>query len=71
NTLKAPSFAVWGLNAGFEFANGVTVFVDARNLTDERYISEFSAVTDARAASTAVFMPGEGRSAFVGVSARF
>ncbi|MFN4296333.1 MAG: TonB-dependent receptor family protein [Brevundimonas sp.] len=71
NTLKAPSFAVWGLNAGFDFANGVTVFVDARNLTDERYISEFSAVTDARAASTAVFMPGEGRSAFVGVSARF
>ncbi|MBG7613681.1 TonB-dependent receptor [Brevundimonas sp. BAL450] len=71
NTLKAPSFAVWGLNAGFDFANGVTVFVDARNLTDERYISEFSAVTDARTAAATVFMPGEGRSAFVGVSARF
>ena len=33
----------------------------------ERYISNFGAVTDARAASTAVFFPGDGRSAFVGL----
>lgn len=71
NTLKAPSFAVLGLNAGWDFTSGITVFVDARNLSDKRYVSEISAVTDARAASTAVFMPGEGRSAFVGLSARF
>lgn len=68
NTLKAPGFTVWGLNGGWDLANGTTLFVDARNLTDERYISEMSAVTDARTASTAVFMPGEGRAVFVGVS---
>ncbi len=71
NTLKAPSFAIWGLNTGFDFQNGITVFLDARNLADERHVSEFSAVTDARTASTAVFMPGEGRSAFIGLRARF
>lgn len=71
NTLKAPGFTVLGLNAGWDFDNGVTVFVDGRNLTDERYVSEISAVTDARTASTAVFMPGEGRSAFLGVRLTF
>lgn len=67
NTLEAPGFTVWGLNGGWDFDNGTTLFVDARNLTDERYVSEISAVTDARTASTAVFMPGEGRSLFVGL----
>lgn len=71
NTLKAPGFTVWGVNAGWALGNGVTLFVDARNLTDARYVSEISAVTDARTASTAVFMPGEGRSAFVGVRLTF
>lgn len=71
NTLKAPGFTTWGVNAGWALGNGITLFVDARNLTDERYVSEISAVTDARTASTAVFMPGEGRSAFVGVRLTF
>ncbi|MBL0947724.1 TonB-dependent receptor [Brevundimonas sp.] len=67
NTLEAPGFTVWGLNGGWDFDNGTTLFVDARNLADERYVSEISAVTDAHTASTAVFMPGEGRSLFVGL----
>jgi iron complex outermembrane receptor protein len=73
NSLKSPSYAVLGLNAGLNLANGLNLFVDARNLTDERYVSNFSAVTDARVptVSTAVFFPGEGRSVFVGVSRRF
>ena len=56
-----------GLNAAWEVADGLTVFADARNLTDERYVGEFSAVTDAGAASTAVFFPGEGRTLFLGL----
>ncbi|MFN3558766.1 MAG: TonB-dependent receptor family protein [Brevundimonas sp.] len=69
NTLKAPSYAVANLNAGWEVRDGVSVFADVRNLFDERYISNFGAVTDARnpAVSKAVFFPGEGRSAFVGL----
>ena len=71
NTLKAPSYAVASLNAGWTSGNGIRLFLDARNLTDEAYVSNFSAVTDARIASTAVFFPGEGRSVFVGVSRSF
>lgn len=67
NTLKARGFTVLGLNAAWEVADGLTVFADARNLTDERYVGEFSAVTDAGAASTAVFFPGEGRALFLGL----
>lgn len=67
NTMKAPDYALLGLTAGFDVRDGLSVYVDARNLTDERYVGEFSAVTDARTASTAVFFPGEGRSVFVGV----
>ncbi|QTC90018.1 TonB-dependent receptor family protein [Brevundimonas goettingensis] len=73
NTLKAPSYAVASLNAGWTSTTGVRLFLDVRNLTDERYISNFSAVTNARlpTVSTAVFFPGEGRSVFVGVSRSF
>jgi iron complex outermembrane receptor protein len=67
NTMKAPDYALLGLTAGFDVRDGLSVFIDARNLTDERYVGEFSAVTDARTASTSVFFPGEGRSVFVGL----
>lgn len=67
NTMQAPDYALLGLAAGFDVREGLSVFIDARNLTDERYVGEFSAVTDARTASTSVFFPGEGRSVFVGL----
>ncbi len=67
NTLKAPGYTVVNFGAGWTLPNGAALFVDARNLFDERYVSNFSAVTDARTASTAVFWPGEGRSVFMGV----
>ena len=67
NKTKAPDYAVLGLTGGFNIGSHTSVYVDARNLTNERYVGEFSAVTDARTTSTAVFFPGEGRSVFVGV----
>lgn len=65
--MKSPSYAVASLNLGWSVNDQVSLFADARNLFDERYISNFGAVTDARVASTAVFWPGEGRSVFVGL----
>ncbi|WP_428150067.1 TonB-dependent receptor family protein [Brevundimonas sp.] len=67
NTLKAPGYTVVNLGLGYRLDERASLFVDARNLLDERYVSNFSAVTDARTASTAVFWPGEGVSAFVGL----
>lgn len=73
NTLTAPGYAIWSLNAGWRAPSGVGLFVEARNLADERYISNFSAITDARVpgVSKAVFFPGEGRALFGGVSWAF
>ena len=67
NTLKAPGYTVVNLGLGWTLDSGTNLFVDARNLFDERYVSNFSAVTDARVASTTVFWPGEGTSVFMGV----
>ena len=71
NTLKSPGHTIWSLGATWTVTPRVKLFLDARNLTDESYISNASAVTDARIASTAVFWPGEGRSAFVGLRSSF
>jgi iron complex outermembrane receptor protein len=71
NTAKSPAYAVASLNAGWTGKDGLSLFAEIRNLGDKRYVSNFSAVTDARTASTAVFFPGEGRSLFAGVSKAF
>ena len=67
NTLNAPGYTILNLGFGWTVSEKTRLFVDARNLTDERYVSNFGAVTDARVASTAVFWPGEGVSAFIGL----
>jgi iron complex outermembrane receptor protein len=72
NTLRTPGYALFGIQTGMNFGNGLSVYIDARNLTDQRYVSDVSAVTDARTvASTAIFYPGEGRSVFAGLRYTF
>ncbi|MBU1384426.1 MAG: TonB-dependent receptor [Alphaproteobacteria bacterium] len=71
NTMKYPGYTTLSLNAGIDLPNGVSLFADLRNLTDERYVSNANAVTDARTAATNVFTPGEGRSAYAGVRLTF
>lgn len=70
NTLKAPGYTLLNLSAGFELGP-MTIYADARNLTDKRYAAEFAAVTDARVANTAVFFPGQGRTVFGGMRFAF
>jgi iron complex outermembrane receptor protein len=71
NTLRTPGYALFGIQTGMKLPNGVTLFVDARNLTDKRYVSDLGAITDARTVSTAIFYPGEGRSVFAGLRYAF
>jgi iron complex outermembrane receptor protein len=68
NTLTSPGYAIWSLNGGWKSDRGLSVFLEARNLADKRYVSNVGAVTDARVASTAVFIPGDGRAVFGGIS---
>jgi iron complex outermembrane receptor protein len=71
NNLEAPGYATLGLEGGVDLVEGVRLFVDARNLTDEHYISTYSNITDATVAATNVFYPGEGRSVFAGLKIAF
>ncbi len=71
NTLDAPGYAVLGLETGYDINERVSLFADARNLTDEKYISNFSTITKATSGNSSVFYPGEGISAFAGIVVRF
>ncbi len=71
NTQRVPSYVLLGLQAGYSFDNGVQVFLDARNLTNKRYISDFGTVTQYSASGTQTFYPGDGRSIYVGTRASF
>ncbi len=76
NTLRVPGYALVNVQTGIDFKNGVSLFLDARNLADTRYVSDVSVVTNAAAtmggaASLAAFYPGNGRSVFGGIRAGF
>ncbi|NOG70678.1 TonB-dependent receptor domain-containing protein [Roseicella sp. DB1501] len=73
NTLRGNSYIKLGLEAGVTVAPGITLFLDARNLTNKRYVSDVSTIINAQApgANTAVFYPGEGRSLYVGTRFTF
>ena len=70
NTLFADPYFLFGFRAGFRFKNKMTVFVEARNLTDARYPSDVEPIPDARTADAPIeiFHPGDGRSFYGGVS---
>ena len=70
NTTTAPSYAILNLNAGWKVSDGLSLFVDARNLTDEAYVSNVQAAVLA-GAGTAAYWPGDGRSLYAGLTASF
>jgi iron complex outermembrane receptor protein len=76
NTLQVPGYALLNIQTGIDFANGVSLFLDARNLANTRYVSDIAVVTNAAAtpggaAALTAFYPGNGRSLFGGVRASF
>jgi iron complex outermembrane receptor protein len=71
NTQNTEPYALLGFKAGYAFANGLTVFFDGRNLTDETYISNVSVVPVATAANSNLYFPGEGRALFAGIEFRW
>src|SRR5262245_821684 len=69
NTLFADSYVLLGFRAGFRQTNGFSVFIDCRNLTDQRYASSIDVIADARTEpNPEIFHPGDGRSFYGGVS---
>jgi len=74
NREKSPSYAILNLGAGWSLNDRLSVFIDARNLADEAYVSNVQAVTAVPpppAAQPAAYWPGDGRSVFVGLTVDF
>ncbi|HEX2115881.1 MAG TPA: TonB-dependent receptor, partial [Alphaproteobacteria bacterium] len=71
NTQNTEPYTLLGFKAGYTFANGLTVFFDGRNLTDEKYISNVSVVPVATPANSNVYFPGDGRALFAGIEYRW
>ena len=79
NSKRAGGYALLNLSAQAQLRDGVTLFLDARNLTARRAIGDISAlvryVTDNPATpadeGSAAFYPVERRAVYAGVRARF
>lgn len=66
NTTQAPGYNLFNVAAGVTLRQGLSLFLDARNLTNVKYVSSISTQITANANSVAYF-PGEGRGIFGGV----
>lgn len=74
NSKRVDGYATLSLNAQAVLRKGVTLFVDARNLTGERAVGDVSAVVDyskLAPGAQAIFYPIERRAIYGGVRARF
>lgn len=69
NTKRTGSYALLNMSAQAQLRDGVTLFLDGRNLTQERAIGDISAVV--RYTGQAAFYPVERRAIYGGVRARF
>ncbi|QCK86460.1 TonB-dependent receptor [Phreatobacter aquaticus] len=70
NTFKVGGYWLLGLQASVNLPNNATLFVDARNLLDRRYISDISPVVNNNT-TAAGYYPGTGRSIYGGVRYQF
>lgn len=70
NTLDAPGYAVFGLKVSQRLGNGLTWFVEGRNLGDQRFAATTGVIRRA-VGNDVQFLPGEGRALYAGVSKSF
>ncbi|CAD5108407.1 Vitamin B12 transporter BtuB [Pseudomonas carbonaria] len=72
NTLKAPSYTIWGAKVGYDDpGERWSVYLDARNLTDENYVTAANTAYDLKGVDSPNFYAGDGFGVYAGVSYRF
>lgn len=69
NTLHARSYALLGFKTGYR-GKRWSAFVEARNLTDEKYVAT-TTLTRTGGAGSAVFYPGDSRAVYGGLEMRW
>jgi len=70
NLMYTPGSFLLGFRAGYRITKGLEVFVDARNLADQRYASSVDPISSEKAFTPPiqVYHPGDPRSIYGGVS---
>jgi len=69
NTLRAPSYGIFGLKIGYEAPNRRwTTFVDFRNLADKHYVTAAYTEYNLKGVDSAAFYPGDGFGVFGGLT---
>jgi iron complex outermembrane receptor protein len=67
NTLKADPYALIGFRVGRRVPDGVSWFVEGRNLTDKVHAATTGVIDNANGLDVAQFLPGDGIGAFAGI----
>ncbi len=71
NTFTADPYALLGFKFGRRVEDGVSWFVEVKNLTDETYSATHGVIDDAGGVNQRQFLPGDGRSVFAGLEWKF
>lgn len=67
-SLYADSYFVWGLKAGQKVNEHWSWFLEGRNLADRKYAATTGIGRDLGGVDTATFLPGDGRTAYMGIT---
>lgn len=70
NTLYAPGYTLVDLRADYQINGHLTVFGEVTNLLDQTWAASTLVVDRARA-DQAVYLPGDGRAFYAGITSRF
>lgn len=67
-TLYADKYFIWGLKAGQKVNQHWSWFIEGRNLADQKYAATTGVARNQAGADGALFLPGDGRTAYLGVT---
>lgn len=70
-TLYADSYFLWGLKAGQKVNAHWSWFLEGRNLANQKYAATTSVVRNQNGTDGAVFLPGDGRSVYMGAEFKY
>ncbi len=70
-TLFADGYLLLGAKVGWRNEKGLSVFVEAKNLTDEHYAATTGVISESGPFNQAQFLPGDGRGIFGGFEYRW
>lgn len=71
NNFAADPYALLGFKFGRRVSEGVSWFLEAKNLTDEVHAATHGVIDNAAGVDQRQFLPGDGRSVFAGLEWKF